>query len=148
MGKLAHPLKIRLHHLLCMLGFRGLGYNEEFISNMGTIVEKLRSDSAFPVTLVVGCDAICATCPHNKEGKCLKKVDSEVKVVSLDLKMLPKLGFEAGAQVSAGEAWERIKERITSEDMAELCGDCEWWGLGYCVEGLERLKSPLAYPEI
>jgi hypothetical protein len=108
---------------------------------MGKVVGKLRSDSAFPIILVVGCDAICAACPHNKEGKCLKKADSEVKVTSLDLKMLPKLRFEAGAQVSAGEAWERIREGITSEDIAELCCDCEWWGLGYCVEGLERLKG-------
>lgn len=141
MGELARPLNIRPHHLLCILGFRGLGYNEEFISTMGKVVGKLRSDPTFPMSLVVGCDAICAACPHNKEGKCLKRVDSEVKVMSLDLKMLPKLGFEVGAQVSAGEAWQRIKERITSEDMAELCRDCEWRGLGYCVEGLERLKA-------
>lgn len=148
MSKLARPLTIRAHHLLCILGFRGFGYSEKFTSNMGDVVEKLRSDHIFPVILVVGCDVICAACPHNKEGKCLKEVDSEAKSVSLDQKILSRLGFEPGAQVSSCEGWERIKERITSEDMCELCRDCEWWGLGYCMEGLERLKSPrLTAPE-
>lgn len=141
MEELRHPVKVRSHHLLCMLGFRGLGYGEVFILNMAKLVGKLHSDSTFPILLVVGCDVICAACPHNKEGRCLEKADSEAKTASLDLKMLLKLGIEAETQLSAGEAWERIKERITSEDMAEICQDCEWWGLGYCAEGLERLKA-------
>ena len=138
---MASPLKIRPHHLLCLLGFRGSGYSQEFVLNMGKAVEELRFDPTLPITLVVGCDAICADCPHNRNGKCLKEADSEAKVISLDLVLLSKLGFEVGDEVSTSEAWERIKERITSEDMADLCRDCEWWILGYCVQGLERIKQ-------
>lgn len=144
MGELARPLKIRPHHLLCMLGFRGLGYSGEFISNMAKLVGKLRSDSTFPIILVVGCDAICVSCPHNKEGKCLKRADSELKAKALDLELLQRIMFKTGIQMPIDEALRMVKERITSEDMVELCRDCEWWELGYCVDGLERLKSPLA----
>ena len=143
MSKLAYPLTIRSHHLLCMLGFRRLGYSSTFVSNMRSVVEELRSDCTLALTLVAGCDVICAACPHKREGKCLRKTDSEAKSVSLDLKILAKLGFEPGTQVSFCEALERVKERIRSEDMAEFCSDCEWWGLGYCVAGLERLKARL-----
>jgi hypothetical protein len=108
---------------------------------MGEVVEKLRSNSSFPITVVVGCDIICASCPHNRGSKCLKEVDSESKVKNRDLEVLHRLGFEVGAQMAAGEAWTGIKERITSEDVAALCHDCEWWELGYCAEGLERLKA-------
>jgi len=141
MDELAQPLKIRSHHLLCILGFRGLGYSEEFAANMGKVVGELRSDPTFPITLVVGCDAICVSCPHKKEGKCLKRANSEVDVPVLDLELLKRLGLQAGTQMLAGEAWERVKERLTPGDLTEICGDCEWLGLGYCAEGLRRLKT-------
>ena len=141
MDELAHPLKIRSHHLLCILGFRGLGYSREFVSNMRKVVGKLRSDPSFPIILVVGCDAICVSCPHNKEGKCLRKANSEVDVPIQDSELLRRLGLEAGSQMPAAEAWEEVKEKLAPEDLTEICGDCEWLGLGYCAEGLERLRT-------
>jgi hypothetical protein len=141
MDELAHPLKIRSHHLLCILGFRGLGYSEGFVSNMAKVAARLRSDSSFPITLVVGCDAICVSCPHNKEGKCLGGAKSDVGVTILDSKLLKRLGFEAGTQILAGEAWQRVKERLTPGGLAEICGDCEWLGLRYCVDAPEKLRT-------
>jgi len=141
MGELAHPLKIRAHHLLCLLGFRGLGYSQEFIAAMGKVVEKLSSNSTFPITLVVECDFICASCPHNKGSKCLKEANSELKVKTQDLEVLHRLGFEVGAQMPAVEAGTRIKERLSFRDITEICLDCEWLELGHCAQGLERLKT-------
>ena len=141
MDELERPLKIRSHHLLCILGFRGLGYSEEFVSNMGKVAAELRSDPGFPITLVVGCDAICVSCPHSREGKCRKKANSEVDVPIQDFELLKRLGLEAGSQMLAGAAWQEVKERLTPGDLTEICGDCEWLGLGYCAEGLERLRT-------
>jgi hypothetical protein len=145
MGELAPPLKIRTHHLLCVLGFCGLGYSQEFISTMGKVVEKLRSNSAFPIILVAECDIICASCPHNKGNKCLKETDSESKVKTRDLEVLHRLGFEVGAQMATGKAYAKIKERLSSGDIAEICRRCEWLELGHCVEGLERLTAGSQY---
>ncbi|MDK1292897.1 MAG: DUF1284 domain-containing protein, partial [Actinomycetota bacterium] len=77
----------------------------------------------------------------NKGSKCLKEVDSASKGKTQDLEVLHRLGFEAGAQIPAGKVWAKIKERLSFNDMAEICRDCEWLELGYCVEGLERLKQ-------
>ncbi len=140
MNELIHSLNIRPHHLLCILGFRGLGYSEKFVSNMEEVAKKLRSDFTSFITLVLECDAICAACPHNVEGKCLKSDVSEVEVAAMDTKCLQKLGFKAGDSVSADEVWKRVKERITLEDIKEICRDCEWWELKYCLEGLKKLK--------
>jgi hypothetical protein len=112
---------------------------------MGKVVEKLRSNSTFPIILVAECDIICASCPHNRGSKCLKEADSESEVKTRDLEVLHRLGFEVGAQMAAGEAWTGIKERITSEDMTELCQECKWWELRYCAKGLERLKAGSQY---
>ncbi len=141
MGELETPLEIRAHHLLCILGFRGLGYSQEFIVSMGKVVEELSSDSTLPITFIAECDIICASCPHNKENKCLKGADSEWRVRKQDLEVLRRLGFGVGDQVLAGEAWVRIKARLSVGDISEICQDCEWLELGHCVEGLERLET-------
>lgn len=141
MSKLPQHVTIRSHHLLCMLGFRGLGYSEEFTANMRSVVRELHLDRDLAMIIVAGCDVICAACPHYREARCLRDMDSAARSVSLDLKVLAKLGLEPGAHVSFRDALERVKERVTADDMAEFCSDCEWWGLGYCLEGLERLKS-------
>lgn len=146
MGGLAASLKIRPHHLLCVLGFHGLGYSEEFVSNMGKVAEELRSNSTFHITLVVGCDAICESCPHNERGRCRKKKDSDLETRTMDFEMLQMLDLNSESQISIAEALGRIKERITLKDMAEFCHDCEWWKLRYCAEGLMNLKRTNTIP--
>ncbi len=141
MGELAPPLEIRAHHLLCMLGFRGLGYSQEFTVKMGKVVEELRSNSALPITVIAGCDVICASCPHNRENKCLRNADSERKAKTQDLEVLQRLGFETGAQMPVGKVWTSIKARLSVRDISEICWDCEWRELGYCAAGLERLET-------
>lgn len=141
MGSLARPLKIRGHHLLCMLGFRGLGYSPEFAVAMGKVVESFRSDATLPIIVVNEGDIICDSCPHYKDNKCRKKPDSFRKVKTKDTRVLKRLGLKPGSETSAGEAWARVKAQISSGELAELCAKCEWLGLGYCAEGLEKLAS-------
>jgi uncharacterized protein len=141
MSSLPQDVAIRPHHLLCMLGFRGLGYSAEFAANMRRVVEDLRLDRDLRLTIAVGCDVICAACPHCREARCSRAVDSAAKSATLDLKVLAKLALEPGARISFGDALRRIEQRVTADDMREFCSDCEWWGLGYCLAGLKELKS-------
>ncbi len=139
MGKLAHPLEIRAHHLLCLLGFRGLGYSQEFVEKMGEVAKELHLSSTFPITVLAQCDVICVSCPHNKDNKCQKKADSESKAEARDLEVLRRLGFAVGAQMPVEKVWVRIKARLIPEDIVEICQGCEWLELGHCAEGLGRL---------
>ena len=141
MGKLAPPLEIRAHHLLCLLGFRGLGYSGEFVKKMGKVAKKLHLNSTFLITISAECDVICVSCPHNKDSKCRKKADSELKVKAQDLEVLRRLGLETGTQISAGTIWTRVKEKLTPEDLVLICQGCEWLELGYCAEGLAGLET-------
>lgn len=141
MGQVAYPLEIRAHHLLCILGFRGLGYSQEFIAMMGKVVEELNSNSTFPITIIAECDIICSSCPHNKNNKCRKKVDSEEKVKARDLEVLQRLGLEAGSQIMLAKVWGRVKESFSATEIRKICRNCQWLELGYCVEGLERLAT-------
>lgn len=54
---------LRPHHLLCVQGFRGLGYSPEFVDNMQGVVAALRQRSVL-VRIEVPPDVICDSCPH------------------------------------------------------------------------------------
>ena len=114
MGELAHPLEIRGHHLLCLLGFRGLGYGQEFVQKMGEVAEELHSNSTIPIKVLAECDVICASCPHNTDDNCQKEKDSEPRVKNKDFQVLRKLGFEVGEQMPAAKAWARVRKKMTA----------------------------------
>ena len=47
--------------------------------------------------------------------------------------------MQVGAPMPVAKAWERVREKVTATDLAEICSKCDWLELGYCAEGLERL---------
>lgn len=146
MGELAHPVKIRGHHLLCLLGFRGLGYSTEFVEAMGKVLNEFYSDTTLPITVVTECDIICDSCPHNRDNTCRKKEGYALRIKRKDAIILNKLGFPAGTGTTSGEAWRRVKERITAEDLTAICRQCEWLSLGYCHAGLAELNTAARFP--
>ncbi len=144
-GSIHRCIRIRAHHLLCLLGFRGWGYSKQFVDNMQRIAQKFY-DPATLLEVVVGCDAICDFCPYNKAGECCRGEGSSQKVDQQDLEVMAKLGLKPETRLSSDEARARIKESFSVQDLSCICGDCEWLNLGYCTEGLNRLKSGESHP--
>ena len=137
------PIRIRGHHLLCMLGFRGLGYSDEFVSNMRRIVDRVMGDPDTVLELIAGCDAICEACPHQVGGYCVKSSDSKGKIGTSDAAILAHIGLAPGTRVTAREAYKAVASTISPEDIGALfCVRCGWRELGYCAEGLAKLTSP------
>lgn len=139
MDELAYPLKLRAHHLLCLLGFRGLGYSPAFVEKMGQVLGELQRAPDAPITVVTECDIICSSCLHNLDGRCFKSPDADSRIKAKDKAILKTLGFRDNMQTTARDAWERVKERVTPEDLAKLCSRCQWLELSYCREGLVNL---------
>ncbi len=132
-------IEIRAHHLLCILGFCGLGYSEEFVANLKKIITVFRADESREVILIHQCDDVCKYCPHNIGGSCQKNNSfAENSPTTMDLNLLEKLGISSGAVVQFNRAMALIKERINLNFMKSICRDCEWENLGYCEEGLKR----------
>jgi len=140
-GELAHPLVIRGHHLLCLLGFRNRGYSPEFVEATGRIRETFRSAPDTPLVLVTRCDIICASCPHNSNEECRKSPDAAKRIKEKDATILKKLGFRDNSFTTPKEAWGKVKEQFKTKDITAMCGRCQWLELGYCVEGLDRLRG-------
>ncbi|MCI0529274.1 MAG: DUF1284 domain-containing protein [Nitrospira sp.] len=79
--------------------------------------------------------------PHQKIGCTLRGPDFEQHIVSQDRQVLDLLGLRVGQEVTWAEVLQRIGSRARGEMLDGICGDCQWLSLGYCQEGIERLRA-------
>ncbi len=134
-------LKVRGHHLLCMFGFRGLGYSAEFVANMRSVVDSFLATPPPDVEVVDGADSICGACPHLADEGCARGESSEERVRAKDRAVLDVLGIEPGSRLSAAELRSRVAKRVSVATLESLCARCSWWDHGYCAKGLEELRA-------
>ncbi|HZR46744.1 MAG TPA: DUF1284 domain-containing protein [Candidatus Manganitrophaceae bacterium] len=135
-------LILRGHTLLCLQGFRGEGYSPEFVENLFQIDRRLAAASETAVEVVCGPDRVCAACPHLESSGCrLNGPGSEGEMKEQDAAVMRRLGIEKGAVLPWSEILRRISGTVQGADLAEICGSCRWRPLGYCREGIERLKE-------
>ena len=127
-----NSLKLRPHHALCAQFFEGKGYSEQFVAHMYGVLAEL--DRGVSVTLVDGCDAICAGCPNNRDGVC--ETDEKVKVI--DRRAIEAMGLLFGDMLPWRDLSALAKERIVAAGkLKDVCRGCEW--IGVC-EG-ERISG-------
>jgi len=130
---------IRGHHLLCLFGFRGLGYSPQFVENMTRVAEAFFSTAAVKVRVVAGCDDICRACPHMKDGDCAKPADAFSRargLVERDLDVLERLGIAADTLHTNASLRGLVCRKIAPGDLPGMCAGCEWLEAGYGAEGL------------
>ena len=128
-------MKLRAHHLICVFGWRGEGYSEEFTENFNDIITKL-GDSA-PVELVGGVDDLCAACPKRATGDSGVEVSCAADPTAIDGRVLDYIGLEIGHVYSFGHLLEIVRERIAPSTLATICRGCVWESKGWCAAGLE-----------
>ncbi len=118
-------ISIRAHHLLCMQGFQGYGYNQSFTENMTKITEKLRKNPSTFLKIASGPDSICQYCPHYSNGKCDMDLTSESRIRAMDDLLLRKFDIQEGDILS----WSEVKSLTTNlsrNEINEICGGCFW----------------------
>jgi len=147
-------MKIRAHHLLCIQGFQGYGYSEDFSKNMAEVIEILYNFPKYKIEIVAETDAICTCCPYNINGKCQenqvslqhkvfggpksKILTANDKIISMDLNVLKKLDISPGSIFEAGKIFKITNKKLkTYFDVKDICGDCRWsekclWYLKKC----------------
>ncbi|MFU0782059.1 MAG: DUF1284 domain-containing protein [Thermoanaerobacterium thermosaccharolyticum] len=130
---------LRGHHLLCMLGFKGLGYDSDFIKNMDTIIKKLKDDDDVLIKLVDNVDNICEKCPNNLSGVC-KNEHHRDSIKEMDDAVLKVIQIRPGESMKYSEIATNIKLFMTEDIMNGICRNCSWKGYGYCVDGLKDLR--------
>lgn len=116
-------LILRGHHLLCLKGFQGYGYDNEFIENMISINSKRKLDTTI-IQLTDSSDDICSACPNLKNNICQSKIQNE-KIVNMDNEILKKLDREK--EYNSKELFDKIDDIFnTKESVSKICFNCMW----------------------
>ena len=116
-------LLIRAHHLFCIQGYQGYGYDESFSENMDCVYEKINEES----TCVQVCDYvddICKKCPNLKNGICINYENNQ-HIVNMDRKVLSKLDSDE-ERFKSSDLFNLLNNGLTADDVSDVCGDCMW----------------------
>lgn len=136
------PLRLRGHHLLCVHGFRGMGYSPSFVEKMWEIVKDIRNEEKdVPIQVVVALDEACFSCPHHGESTCQADPNSNEHVVSMDRRVLEHLGLEENEIYLKSELLRLTAQKVRPDDLDRLCANCSWLQYGVCKEGIANLRS-------
>jgi len=134
-------LPLRAHNLLCLLGYRGEGYSEAFVAQMTDVHQTLVAAPATLVRVLATPDVLCATCPHLRGGCTLGGPAHEAHMRAQDLDVLRRLDLEEGQVVPWRDVLARVAQRVRGADLPTICTTCQWLGLGWCADGVERVRT-------
>mgnify|MGYP003925695405 CR=1 FL=1 len=116
-------VKLRPHHLLCIEGFKGLGYSKDFVDNMKNVISDLLKSGK--VSIIKGVDDICRKCPYLDGNACNNTYGRSVN--DMDEIVVNKLGLIENTI----EDYYKIKEKIYNvfrkkDDLYGICDKCSW----------------------
>jgi hypothetical protein len=129
------PIKLRGHHLLCLLTYIGKGYTDEFVANFDAIIARMNAGASLHI--VTGKDDICAALhvkdrafcasgehclldmAHQRDGKALAAVGEILKI-----------NLRVGSVVTlVKEQYHTLRRSFAEGGIREACIGCEWHGL-------------------
>lgn len=131
-------LILRGHHLLCLQGFQGYGYDDEFVENMIKINE-LRKNPDTTVKVVNTSDDICKKCPNLKDNVC-ESNEKNREIVSMDDEVISKL--PENEEFDSVFLFDFIKDTFNSiESLDNICRNCRWWEKCKFVSSYDSIDS-------
>ena len=128
-------VRLRAHHLLCILTFAGEGYSPAFTANMAEIVARIGAGE--PVEVIDGPDDICAPLAGSDDAHF-----GQPSVIERDREAQRQLGL-AGRLVLDAAAIAALRIQFAAGTIRGACAGCQWFGLcseiagaGYAVAAL------------
>ena len=116
-------IKLRGHHLLCLQGFQGYGYSEDFVSNM-TRINELRKANECIISLTNEPDDICFSCPNLKNNLCENEIQNSI-IVKMDNEVLSKLN--SNKEHNSIDLFDEVASKFNSlKSVENICNGCKW----------------------
>jgi len=133
------PVRLRPHHLGCIAGFTGHGYDGAFTANLSRVARMLERDPGHPLILVSGPDDLCAPCPHRGSAGCARDREAENRVRAHDQEFLEALGLDLGDRTSLREFRQRLdRDEEGGRRIQHACSTCPWTSVCVFYQRLER----------
>lgn len=141
-------IRVKPHHFLDIIRDFGGGRRtfepHPYGHAVHTVAERILSDRAVVLELVVGMDDICAPCRNNQDGVCVDTIDTSFRPEApsskgewnriIDLRLFERLGLEEGTRLTASafcrvarerlgdlcDIWREVPRRMTEERQCRL----------------------------
>jgi hypothetical protein len=135
-------IKLRPHHLLCILSYVGKGYSQSFTDNFDALMERINKGER-EVEIVTGPDDICA--PRLCDASDITCHCYEERIILRDKIALENLNYSYGDVISLDLEWIKdMRVRFHLGENRQACQGCQWYDLctGIAEHGFKegRLK--------
>jgi len=119
-------VRLRAHHLLCMLTFIGKGYTPDFTQNYRRIASLLSAGE--PIELVTGPDDICAPLAGLADTHCLQDsvTERDEKAALAVSQLLNRVIVEGSVITPDADLLDRMRQAFRTGDIRAGCARCEW----------------------
>ena len=119
-------VRLRPHHLLCLLTYAGAGYSRAFTVNFDAIAARISRGDA--VVIVSGPDDICAPLLEQPDSHCLcDSVRERDTLAARDLGKLLGTDIVEGQRLALdAPALNTMREAFASGGTRDACLGCEW----------------------
>lgn len=119
-------IRLRAHHLLCLLTYVGKGYSPVFTANYDGIAERLSRGE--DIVLVAGSDDICAPLLYEPEPHCLREGAAERdRQAAEDVEALLARPIRDGARLDVdAPTLIRLRQAFSAGHVRKACGGCDW----------------------
>lgn len=119
-------VRLRPHHLLCMLTYVGRGYSPAFTANYDAIAVRLSEGE--PIAIVDGPDDVCGPLLGDRDPHC-----RNLSVRARDLQAAMDLGPLLGHPVRSGVSFvldpstvAALRRSFADQAIRTACSGCEW----------------------
>ncbi|WEF24906.1 DUF1284 domain-containing protein [Paracoccus sp. S3-43] len=142
-------IRLRAHHLLCLLTWAGKGYSPAFTAGFTAIAARIAAGEA--VTVVDGPDDVCA--PMLDDPGCHCRGDS---VARRDARAARDVAALLGRPVAPGQrlvldpaALDRMRRAFAQGRIRSACAGCDWAGLcrDIAKDGFAATVLPAPQPD-
>lgn len=136
-------IPLRGHHLFCLVGYRGIGYSEDYAINMTKVHEQIRQYPKTLIEIVNGPDCLCDKFPKDGDYHCENK-----NIYDRDSAILQMLHLQIGQIVTWEEIENRLRKYVTPSVIETVCQTCSWKPFGVCEEGMKRICNGESLKEV
>ena len=139
-------VRLRAHHLLCLLTYVGRGYSPAFAANMDRIAARL-GEGLEDVLVVDGPDDLCAPLLGTADEHCLERSARD-----RDERAAADLSAHLGSSIRIGtvlssRALADLRPAFASGAIRSACRGCPWSDLCDTVAKAGFLKARLLPPD-